>query len=126
MTKTDITSNGGSTEESDDGGIPAILKASTETSLKFACLVRFIDSGQTSRKEILDAVLHLVGVLTYFIYKKKSGKYQIIVLVVQLLPIFLMKEKELIIHFPPFHVFSHGNDCHNVMRCLVTLEPVKL
>ncbi len=87
MTKTDITSNGGSTEESDDGGIPAILKASTETSLKFACLVRFIDSGQTSRKEILDAVLHLVGVFPSIIYKK-SGRYQIIALLVQLLPVF--------------------------------------
>lgn len=72
MTKTDVTSNGGNTEESDDGGIPAILKASTETSLKFACLVRFIDSGQTSRKEILDAVLHLVGGFLNLFTKKNQ------------------------------------------------------
>ena len=49
-------------EEADwgDGGIAAVLQASTETSLKFACLVRFIDANHVSRKEILDAVLYLV------------------------------------------------------------------
>lgn len=47
------------------GGIPAVLQASTETSLKFACLVRFTEAGNASRKEILDAVLYLViGALT--------------------------------------------------------------
>ena len=45
---------------SEDGGIAAVLKASTETNLKFACLVRFIDAGHVLRKEILDAVLYLV------------------------------------------------------------------
>lgn len=59
--KTDITTNGGGSEESDDGGISAILQASTETNLKFACLVRFVDKDHVSRKEILDAVLHLVS-----------------------------------------------------------------
>lgn len=44
-----------------DGGISTVLQASTETSLKFACLVRFIDSSHVSRKEILDAVLYLVN-----------------------------------------------------------------
>ena len=43
------------------GGIQAVLRASTETNLKFACLVRFIDAGNITRKEILDAVLYLVS-----------------------------------------------------------------
>ena len=46
------------------GGIQAVLKASTETSLKFACLVRFIDNGHVTRKEILDAVLYLVSLFS--------------------------------------------------------------
>ena len=46
---------------SEDGGIAAVLKASTETNLKFACLVRFINAGHILRKEILDAVLYLVS-----------------------------------------------------------------
>lgn len=45
-----------------DGGISAVLEASTETSLKFACLVRFIETNHVSRKEILDAVLYLVTI----------------------------------------------------------------
>ena len=66
MTK--MTTNGKNTEETDwsDGGIPAVLQASTETSLKFACLVRFIEASHVSRKEILDAVLYLV-ITVYFI-----------------------------------------------------------
>ena len=66
MTK--MTTNGKNTEETDwsDGGIPAVLQASTETSLKFACLVRFIEASHVSRKEILDAVLYLV-IIVYFI-----------------------------------------------------------
>ena len=57
-----MNSNGTNAEETDwsDGGIPAVLQASTETSLKFACLVRFVDDNRVSRKEILDAVLYLV------------------------------------------------------------------
>jgi len=57
---------------SEDGGIAAVLKASTQTDLKFACLVRFIDAGHILRKEILDAVLYLVSdsigsvILLYF------------------------------------------------------------
>ena len=47
------------------GGIQAVLKASTETSLKFACLVRFIDNGHVTRKEILDAVLYLVSPFSF-------------------------------------------------------------
>lgn len=38
-----------------------MLQASTETSLKFASLVQFIDAGHINPKEILDAVLYLVS-----------------------------------------------------------------
>ncbi|XP_059351407.1 neurobeachin-like isoform X3 [Daphnia carinata] len=57
-----MNSNGTNAEETDwsDGGIPAVLQASTETSLKFACLVRFIEASHVSRKEILEAVLYLL------------------------------------------------------------------
>nr|CAH0107648.1 unnamed protein product [Daphnia galeata] len=57
-----MNSNGKNAEETDwsDGGIPAVLQASTETSLKFACLVRFIEASHVSRKEILESVLYLL------------------------------------------------------------------
>ncbi len=60
-----MNSNGKNAEETDwsDGGIPAVLQASTETSLKFACLVRFIEASHVSRKEILESVLYLVTFL---------------------------------------------------------------
>ena len=68
-----MTTKGKNTEETDqwsDDGISAVLQASIEhaieTSLKFACLVRFIEASHVSRKEILDAVLYLV-IIVYFI-----------------------------------------------------------
>ena len=60
-TTTSAAANGGGDHEDDvDGGIQSVLQAETETSLKFACLVRFINDENINRKQILDAVLHLV------------------------------------------------------------------
>lgn len=74
---TAAATNGGEHEDDVDGGIPAVLQAETEISLKFACLVRFIDDKGTSRKQILDAVLHLVCGNNFHYLKRLKNQFKL-------------------------------------------------